>query len=163
LSHTHSDRCPKYLNSTTCLSLHVWLLAAPVPRPRNNSKPRTRPTLRLFNRIDRKALSHHTLLAVATNRLRLSSNSSMARHPSISNSNLNTGSNNNSSSRAVTHDLRLPRRLRTDSRLLTVPHHTVLRHTALRRTTRALDSLRKAMADMFVFTCIAIFARIWIE
>jgi hypothetical protein len=160
LSQTHFDYCAGSLNPKTCLSQLVWLLAAPVPvpRPRNNNRPHTRLTLRPSNRTDRRAPSLHTLQVVATNRPRRNSSSSMARHPSTSNSSLSTDSNNNISSRAATHDLRLPRRLRTDNRLL-----TVLRHTALHHTTRALDFLRKATAAMFVFTCIAILARIWIE
>ena len=71
-------------------------------------------------------------------------------------------SSNNSSSQVVTRDLHLLRRLRMDSKLLMDNRLlTVLRHTALHHTTRALDSLRKAMADMFVFTCTALHARVW--
>ena len=137
-----------------------------MPRPRNNSKPRTfRLTLLLCNRTDRKvpSLLLRTLLVVATNRLRLNSSSSMASHPNTNN--LNTGSRSNSSNnQAATRDLRLPRRRHhMGSRLRIARHLTALRRTAHRHTIRALDFLRKATAAMFVFTCAALLARIWYE
>jgi len=124
---------------------HVWLPAAHLLRQPSNNR-----TLHIQHRSNpegRRARNHRILRAVAT---------SLPHHLSNmgnSSSNMDNSHSTDNTNKAATRDLLRPHHPHMDnssSRHLTAPHHTVQLLTALRLINRALGTLLRDLADMFV-------------